>query len=143
MLSLLDLLTSRNFKKVIETPRNTQKTQKRRTSKGEEISRYVFEELYGVKFVSVRPDWLRNPKTNRNMELDGYNESLKVAFEYQGKQHYEKVSCFQTNRDFVFQQERDNLKRILCEDKGVFLVSIPCYVKHEDIKAFIISKINK
>ena len=55
----------------------------------EEKCRAVFEQLTGLKFPKLRPDWLRNPKTGYTLELDGYCEEIAIAFEYQGKQHYE------------------------------------------------------
>lgn len=37
--------------------------------------------------------WNINPKTGKKLELDGFSEDLKIAFEFQGKQHYE-LGCF-------------------------------------------------
>lgn len=58
------------------------------------------------------------------LELDGYAESLAIAFEYHGKQHYETTWRFDANtvRD---QQERDALKLRLCHERGVRLVVVP------------------
>jgi hypothetical protein len=142
MLSFLEQITRRKINRTMKK-QHTKIPKGHRTSVGEEITRQVFEEIYGEKFPSIRPDWLCNPATNKNMELDGYNETLKIAFEYQGKQHYELIPLFHTKKMFNKQQQRDNLKRILCEDYGVLLVSIPCYIKHHDLKAFIKTKICK
>ena len=36
----------------------------------------IIETLTGKKFYKVRPDFLRNPKTGHNLELDCYNKEL-------------------------------------------------------------------
>ena len=57
-------------------------------NKNEEQCREILQRLTGKKFNSVRPDFLKNPETNRNLELDMYCEEMNVAFEYNGCQHY-------------------------------------------------------
>ena len=47
------------------------------------------------------------------MELDVYVEKLKLAFEYQGKQHYTPV--YWMGRDFAAQKRRDKEKQEACE----------------------------
>jgi len=48
-----------------------------------------------------------------NMELDVYVEDLKLAFEYQGEQHYRPIYGMGT--DFEQQQRRDQEKRVACK----------------------------
>ena len=64
-------------------------------------------------FFKCRPRWLEE-ETGRALELDGYSESLKLAFEYQGPRHF-------TDDDV---RERDVLKRQACLKHGVRLVEI-------------------
>ena len=78
-------------------------------------------------FIKIQPDWLKNSKTNRNLELDYYNEELKLAFEYQGLQH-EQYDPFFHKKDinnFYKQQEHDRIKKEICEKKGIKLICIP------------------
>jgi len=83
------------------------------------------EQLTNRKFIKIRPDWLKNPKTNRRLELDLYCEKLKIAVECQGLQHYKKISRFKmTDTDLKSQQYRDSIKRKLCKEKGIILIEI-------------------
>ena len=94
-------------------------------SKGERLCKRVIERISKRSFTKVRPNILVNPKTNRNLELDLYNDTLKIAVEYNGIQHYEYTKRFhKTYGDFRRQQERDALKKQLCKDHGVFLIVV-------------------
>ena len=72
------------------------------------------------KFKKIRPDWLKNFKTEKNFELDFYCEELKLAIEYQGLQHEEYVPFFHNNdiNNFYIQQENDKFKKKVCEKKA-------------------------
>ena len=103
-----------------------------RISYGEAITKLAFEEAFGKKFAKVRPDWLEG------LELDGQNEEESVAFEYNGRQHYEFTTMFhKTMDDFIDQQRRDKKKEELCESKGVILVIVPYTVSFDKIRTFV------
>jgi len=51
--------------------------------------------------------------SGRLMELDIYIESLKLAFEYQGEQHYKPIAHH--TKDFEQQQTRDLEKKRACK----------------------------
>jgi len=111
---------------------------------GEEFCRKVFEEKYKKSFPKNRPDWLKNPKTKRFLELDGFNEELKIAFEYDGSQHFEFPNCFHKDEQaFKDQQERDKLKDVLCKQNSIKLIRIKYvnYKKQEKAKKLILEQI--
>jgi hypothetical protein len=86
--------------------------------------------LFGVDFKKVRPQWLKNPKTGFALELDGYNGDLKLAFEYQGSQHYELVQSFKMTEEVLEDSRyRDSLKMSICESHGIQILEIPHTVK--------------
>lgn len=112
--------------------------------KNEAYCRKVFEHLFGRTFDKIRPDWLKNPITGCNLELDGYCEYESVAFEYNGIQHYKYHSGWHDNRDDVDKQiAKDAIKDITCRESDVLLIVIPytynCKIK---IDQFIISELN-
>lgn len=112
---------------------------KRFESKGERKCREVLEFLYGKSFPCVRPKFLRNPETGRLMELDCYNEELKIAVEYNGIQHYVFPNFTNQSYDaFINQRRRDQLKVNLCDLHGVYLITVPYNVKLEDIQDYIV-----
>jgi len=74
---------------------------------------------------NYRPNWLSNPETGRNLELDFYLPDVKIGIEVQGRQHYEYVPFFHgTEEDFYKQQQRDEIKRELCEQHGVHFYEV-------------------
>ena len=106
----------------------------------ETICRGFFEELFQNEFPKERPNWLVNSRGNQ-MELDGYNKSLDVAFEAQGEQHYHLVPYFhKTLKDFE-QRIEDDLKKLeLCKLNNVTLIRIPYYVHPNNIQRYITNK---
>jgi hypothetical protein len=109
-------------------------------SRGERLCCRTMKQIYGVPFVSTRPDWLINPETGRKLELDCYNDELKIAVEYNGEQHYKWPNFTnQTYQEFINQVRRDTLKVNLCDRNGVYLISVPYNVSSENIPTFIMS----
>jgi hypothetical protein len=92
---------------------------------GERICRAFFEQTFKRSFPKVKPPWLLNQKGNR-MELDGYCQSLKLAFEHQGLQHYSEASLFVSDKNSLKKRMHDDeLKMELCKENGVLLICIP------------------
>lgn len=91
----------------------------------EKFCREIFEEIFKKPFPSGRYLWLKNDKTNRNLELDGYCAELNIAFEYQGIQHYEEVDAFGIdNLKLKDLQYRDELKVEKCKELKIKLIVI-------------------
>lgn len=123
--------------------KNNTEEQKRgppQESKGEKECRKVLENLFNKPFSKSRPDFLRNPVTggNFNLELDCYNQELSLAVEYNGIQHYKYVPYFHRNNDhFMAQKYRDDMKRRLCKENYVNLIEVPYTIKNHNIRKFI------
>jgi hypothetical protein len=109
----------------------------------ERVCRKTFENIFQKDFPKTKPQWLINSRGNR-MELDGYCDSLNIAFEYQGIQHFRRKDIFHIN-DGEFNQRRrdDELKRQLCRNKEVTLIEVPYYVKYKDMFNYIIGELQK
>jgi len=108
---------------------------------GEEEVRSIFEKIFNKKFIKVNPDWLRNPRTGYRLQLDGYCEELNLAFEYNGRQHYEIVKEFKmTEKRLEMQKFTDKFKINKCKERGIVLIIIPqidLYIKYSDLKTYI------
>lgn len=95
----------------------------------EKKCRKIIEEYFQAPFPK-KSNFCRNPLTKAPLELDGYNESLKVAFEYQGEQHYDENHKFwKTKREFQEQRFRDRVKKVMCERRSIHLIIIPYTAK--------------
>ena len=100
--------------------------------KNEQKCREVLELFLNVKFKKCRPKWLGG------LELDGFNEELNLAFEYNGRQHYQENHFFhRKGGDYHSLKERDERKKSLCENKEIILYIIPYTVKFEDLESYI------
>jgi len=104
------------------------------TQKGGKLIGVIYEDP------KERPNWLVNSRENQ-MELDGYNKSLGLAFEVQGEQHYHAVTHFnQTLKDLEQRIEDDLTKLELCKQNNVILIQIPYYVHPSNIQQYITTK---
>jgi len=115
------------------------------SSRGEMSCREFVEFYFQKPFVKVRPDFLKNPVTGENLELDIFNEDLMLAIEYNGAQHYHYNSFMHKNsRDrFQNQQYRDLIKKDLCQKQGITLVIVPYTVEEDDISSFLFEEFKK
>ncbi len=114
---------------------------------GEKMSCRALRELTEKEVVeNYRPDFLKNPNTNRNLELDCYCHDEKIGIEFQGNQHYQYPNNFHRSyKDFEKQIERDKIKNDLCKEEGIHLIHIPYILidkmkkkeKYDIIKNFI------
>jgi hypothetical protein len=141
-------LTSLLFKKTPGTFTNVEKEllpetlylnksfdeQKKFESKGEQITRACLESIFNLKFVNKRIPEIKNPNTGKNLELDCYNEFLKLAVEYHGVNHYKFIPFFhKTLEKFYESQERDEYKMQMCKKLGIDLLIVPYNTKHDQI----------
>ena len=107
--------------------------------KTEEICRRIFERHFnGAKFPSIWHPDIVNPRTGKQLQLDGYNGRLGVAFEYNGEQHYHYPNNYHTiEQEFINQQWRDRVKAERCAQLGIKLIVIPYTVDHKDLEQHI------
>ena len=94
-------------------------------SKPEQICKKILQRMFRKKFIRIKPEWLKNPETNRRLELDCYNEELGIALEYNGIQHYEWPNFTgQSEKQFQAQKRRDRFKIQRCRELGIRLLII-------------------
>ena len=133
--------------------RLTRRGKKKKKNVHEEKCREIFERLFGANFPSTRKiKWLRNPETNRPLELDGYNPHIKtpkgkgLAFEYDGAQHAAPSAHFHGSdsvSEFSSQFRRDQHKTRLCKEHGVMLIRIHHLVDFDKLEDFIVKKLQR
>lgn len=139
-------------------------------SRSENLVRLLFSTYFGVGFYTARPKWnfTKNsyhpnilncenivlkikPKKTNKLELDGYAEMpkigngsvLKIAFEYNGFQHYELDYRSKKLTDKIKRYSKQNfndlVKKQKCAENGVLLYVIPeIHPKFQkDINSFV------
>lgn len=92
--------------------------------KSEQLVYQIVKQMYSKAGVwyQFRPEWLRT--NSGQLSYDIYISKLRVAIEYQGKQHFEPVEYFGGKESFEKQVERDNIKRELSKKNNVKLIYI-------------------
>jgi len=96
--------------------------------KSEELMLECVEKVFRKSTVihQYRPYFLRSSKGQ--LSYDVFVCGKNIAFEYQGKQHFEPVDFFGGEKHFQEQVARDRLKKKLSEENGVTLI----YVNYDE-----------
>lgn len=132
-----------HFEKIPRDIRNNRWCTTCRNYTGERLTNELFKSIFKDDFRKVKPSWLLNDRGNR-MELDGYNEKLKLAFEYQGEQHYEFVPHYhKTLEKLEIRKKDDELKLTLCQEHGIILIQVPYTVAFNELQNFIETEFEK
>lgn len=107
----------------------------------EERCRQCIEFIFRQDFPNV---WgiIKNPKTNRSMQFDGYNENLKMAFEYQGEQHYSWENSRgkteeKKKQNFIKNLKNDEIKFNLCKKENIQLLKIKYFENYKEDKQYL------
>lgn len=116
-------------------------------SKREAFCRYMAEYIFGGTFERVRPAWLTGVK-GYPIELDGYNEELGIAFEHNGPHHYDyeffmdlyDLSESEAIERYETFRANDKIKREICNERRITLITIPYYIKYGEIQSFIMEQ---
>jgi len=108
--------------------------------KSEAEVREIIERLTGWKFPSIDLP----TASPIGMELDGYNVEHKVAFEYQGVDHYKpnwrKKNRLEAQAALIAQRRRDDKKRKRAQRAGIHLIRVPHWKRN--VEAFIRAKLD-
>lgn len=110
--------------------------------KSEDRARRAVERILKCEMPQKSPEWLKSPTTGNRLIFDGYNEALRVAFEFQGPQHYRAVKRFGGEEALKQRKTYDAEKRALCKANGVTLIEIP-YVYSNRLDPYIRSELKK
>jgi len=91
-------------------------------SLGERKCKAAMEQLFGVKFVKRRFSDLKG-LGGKSLEIDLYNEELKLGLEHQGAQHSIRKKYFGEHR-YEGVREHDRRKKVYCAQRGITLIEI-------------------
>lgn len=109
---------------------------------GERIVRTYFQQIFKKNFPNTKPLWLRS-SNGTLLELDGYCDELKLAFEHQGKQHYELNFYTKSQKALDKRIQYDKEKKKLCKENNVILIEIPeifSDLKLDKLKEYILKQ---
>ncbi len=107
-------------------------------SKGAQELLKIVQELYPYQRVELE----HNVAERGALFLDIFLPRLKIAFEFDGEQHFQYIEHFHGSRDgFVRAKKRDVEKDELCKTRGITLVRVA--YNEEMTKTLIHDKIDE
>ena len=112
-------------------------------SKQQELLLTKIIDLIGDRFnirSNYRPQWMRNPETNKNLEIDIFIPHFKLGIEFQGNQHFFPIKNMYMNPDSV--RYRDEFKKeIAWKRKKVRIIEIfPQDLEIENFKELFLQR---
>lgn len=69
---------------------------------------------------NFRPDWLKNPTTNRPMEIDIYLPDFRLGIEFQGFYHFNSVT--KDDRKVDWTRYKDTIKHAIARKRKVYII---------------------
>lgn len=138
-------LKSKSKSSKTKTKNKEKKKGKKKYGKYENECRRILETIFHEKFDSIRPDWLKNPTTGKNLEIDCYSPNIRtpigygLGVEFDGRQHSEYVPHFHKHgtEEFNYQVKKDIWKDAKCKEKGLLLIRVPHYIYFADLENFL------
>lgn len=102
--------------------------------KNEELTRKVLNKYFGcdLKKKNIGQKELKEAKIKtllRRIEFDGIDYNEKIAFEYNGEQHYKKIKKFNKNPNEANRSEKE--KKEYCNKNQIKLIFIKYYVDNK------------
>ena len=97
------------------------------------------EDITGKKFPTVYPDWL--VWKGKRLELDGYNDELKIAIEFSGPLHTKWSPNTEPYDKYFGRIVRDTVKRRLCKRHGVHLIIIDMTLPRHHWRNYLLSRL--
>lgn len=97
--------------------------------------------LNSEALINHRPNWLINPVTKCNLEIDIYYPSFNIGFEYNGAYHYDKK--LHNHKYILF---KDKIKIDICKKNKVDLIVLRAFnlgMSDKDLIRFVCSNISK
>ena len=127
-----------------QTPNSLQRTGRGRSKLEANIIK-ILEGIFNgqCKFDQAHPTWLHESgasQRNVPLELDGYNEEKKVAIEVQGPGHIKPISG-ETYEKYQKRIARDVLKRSLCDEHGVHLITVDYRISLVNVEPYLRSRL--
>jgi very-short-patch-repair endonuclease len=90
-------------------------------SKGSEELLVFVKELYPNQRIELE----HNVADRGGLYIDIFLPRLKLAFEFDGEQHFEYIEHFHGSRyNFLRAKKRDEEKDVLCRTKGITLIRV-------------------
>lgn len=86
----------------------------------DKLKSFLRSDFINVKPIeNYRPDFLKNPHSDSNLEIDIFYPNWRIGFEYQGAIHFKKIDSFRNNPDKarnndVIKQDLINKKKNTC-----------------------------
>jgi len=114
-------------------------------SKSEAFAVAELERLTGAKLRTVNPSWLRwrNPFTGKTsrLELDGYNEKLKIALEFSGPLHTKWFPETESYKEYITRVMKDESKKEICKKHGVCLIVLDMSLPRRHYRDYLASRL--
>lgn len=99
----------------------------------------TLEEITGGKFPTYYPKWL--VWRGKTLELDGYNEKLKLALEFSGPLHTKWYPEREPYTVYFERLVRDVVKKRLCRKHGVNLIVVDMSLPPKHWRDYLVSRL--